>query len=218
VDNQGMVKIGNDLRVRFAYLMQKTVKDGKVPLSVLRGGKEVRVELPVSANFPQLNPSLKGALPEYFVYGPLAFSEATSQLLNDFTEGKNAADWLLDMCYDGNPLLTRAGERPSFPDERLVFVSSPFFPHKLAKGYSNPALSVVKTVNGTAIKNLGHLVQVLRDLKDEYVVIAFERKNGGETMVFPRTEMVKATEEIMTDNDIRSQGSPQMLAIWNGKP
>ena len=152
------------------------------------------------------------------MYGPLAFSEVTSQLLGDISEGKNAAEWMLDLCYDGNPLLTRAGERPAFRDERLVFVSSPFFPHKLAKGYSNPALGVVKTVNGTRIKNLAHLVQVLRDLKDEFAVFAFDRKNGGETMVFPRTEMVKATEDIMTDNEIRSQGSPQMLAIWNAKP
>lgn len=115
-------------------------------------------------------------------------------------------------------MLTRAGERPSFPGERLVFVSSPFFPHKLAHGYSNPAISVVKTVNGIAIKNLGHLVEVLRDLKDEFVVFAFDRKSGGETMVFPRAEMMSATEEILTDNGVRSQGSPHLLTIWNAKP
>ena len=33
-------------------------------------------------------------------------------------------------------------------------VSSPFFPHKLANGYSNPAGSVVHSVNGTHIKSL----------------------------------------------------------------
>jgi S1-C subfamily serine protease len=217
VDNQGMIKLSENLLVRFSYLVQKIAHQGKVPLSIVRAGKEMKVEVPVSSDLAQLNPSLKGTLPSYFVYGPIVFSESTAQLLADFTDGKNAADWILDRCYDGNPMLTRAGERPAFPDERLVFVSSPFFPHKLAYGYSNPSISVVKTVNGTAIKNLAHLVQVLRDLKDEFVVFAFDRKSGGETMVFPRAQMVAATEEILTDNAVRSQGSPNLLSIWNAK-
>jgi S1-C subfamily serine protease len=218
MDNQGMIKVGESLLVRFSYLVQKIARQGKVALSIVRAGKEQQVEVPVSSNLPQLNPGLKGGLPSYFVYGPIVFSEGTAQLLADFTEGKNAADWMLDRCYDGNPLLARAGERQSFPDERLVFVSSPFFPHKLTQGYSNPAISVVKTVNGVGIKNLAHLVQVLRDLKDEFIVLAFDRKIGGETMVFPRAEMVAATEEILTDNGVRSQGSAELLGIWNAKP
>ncbi len=40
------------------------------------------------------------------------------------------------------------GEKEHFPGERLVVVSSPFFPHKLAKGYGSPFAEVVKTVNG----------------------------------------------------------------------
>ena len=215
VDNQGMIKLRENLLVRWAYLVQRIARQGKVPLTIVRAGKELRLELPVSADFPLLNPSLKGTLPSYFVYGPMVFSEATSQLLGDFTEGKNAADWMLDRCYDGNPILTRAGERPSFPGERLVFVASPFFPHKLAIGYSNPAIGVIKSVNGTRIKNLAHMVQVLRDLKDEFVIFAFDRKIGGETMVFPRAEMVSATEEILRDNEVRSQGSPGIMEIWN---
>ena len=37
-------------------------------------------------------------------------------------------------------------------------------------------------------------------------------------MVFPRAEMVAATDGILTDNGVRSQGSADMLAIWNAKP
>ena len=37
-------------------------------------------------------------------------------------------------------------------------------------------------------------------------------------MVFRRAEMLTATDEILTDNGVRSQGSPDMLAIWNAKP
>jgi hypothetical protein len=30
--------------------------------------------------------------------------------------------------------------------------------------------------------------------------------------------MLAATEEILTDNGVRSQGSPDALAVWNAKP
>jgi hypothetical protein len=98
----------------------------------------------------------------------------------------------------------------------LVVVSSPFFPHKLVQGYDNPESQVVKAVNGIPIKNLAHLVEVLRDAKSPFITIEFNNR-GGETLVFPRAEMVAATDEILTDNGVRSQGSPDTLAIWNAK-
>jgi hypothetical protein len=76
---------------------------------------------------------------------------------------------------------------------------------------------VVKTINGTPVRNLSHLVQLLRDSRDEFIVIAFDSR-GGETVVFRRAEMIAATEEILTDNDLRSQGSADALAVWNAKP
>ena len=115
-----------------------------------------------------------------------------------------------------SPLVTRWSEKPAFEGEQLVVVPSPFFPHKLAKGYSEPFTEVIKSVNGIAIKNLGHLVEVLRDAKEELIVIAFASR-GGETMAFPHAQMLAAMEEILTDNGVRSQGSPDMLAVWNAK-
>jgi hypothetical protein len=104
----------------------------------------------------------------------------------------------------------------AFEGERLVVISSPLFPHKLAQGFSNPVTEVVKSVNGVAIKNLNHLVEVLRDCRDPMICIEFDNR-GGESLVFPRAEMVAATEEILTDNGVRSQGSPDTMAVWNAK-
>ena len=76
---------------------------------------------------------------------------------------------------------------------------------------------MVKTVNGIPVKNLNHLVEILRDSKDEFIIVACDTRYG-ETMVFPRAQMLAATDEILTDNGVRSQGSPDTLAIWNAKP
>jgi 2-phospho-L-lactate guanylyltransferase (CobY/MobA/RfbA family) len=87
----------------------------------------------------------------------------------------------------------------------------------MVRGYANPVNEVVKSVNGLPIRNLRHLVEALRDLKDEFVVIAFNRK-GGRSIVLPRQEALAATDEILNDNGIRSQGSPNTLAVWTGTP
>jgi hypothetical protein len=133
------------------------------------------------------------------------------------TSGANGARLNALLSFSGSPLLTRRSEKPSFPGEQLVIVPSPFFPHKLSKGYSNPATRVVETVNGIRIKNLLHLVQVLRDATEPFIVVEFAGRSQ-ETVVFPRPESRAATNEILSDNDVRDQGSPDTLAVWNEKP
>jgi S1-C subfamily serine protease len=214
IDNQGMIKLGTDLRVSFAYLIQHRAKDGEVPLTIVRAGKVQNVRLPVSAEHPTLVADLRGNYPPYFIYGPLVFSTATWQLISGI---QGNAGTLRALGLEKSPLVTHAIDPPDADLEELVVISSPLFPHKLSNGYSNPAGSVVSTVNGTHIKSLKHLVAVLRDLKDPFVTIEFDQK-GGEALVLSRAAMVAATEEILTDNGVRAQGSPDTLAVWQAKP
>ncbi len=207
VDNEGMVKVG-DIRVRFQYLLQKVARNGRAPLTIVRAGQPLAIDLPVSPLRPMLIPDLNGAYPSYFVYGPVVFSAASQQ----FLAGLNSA--AVQLSAAGSPLSVRRADRPSFPGEELVVVSSPFFPHKLSKGYSQAQSRVVLTVNGTPVKNLAHLVELLRDATGEFIVLDFAGRRF-ETLVFPRKDMVTATEEILNDNGVRAQGSPDVLKIWS---
>ena len=214
IDDQGMIKLGSNLRVRFQYLIQKIAKNGKVPLTIVRAGKELKVELPVAPEYPMLIPDLKGEYPSYFVLGPLVFSKATMPFLSFL--GNNAG--LMGMfSFIRSPLVARRGDPAAFPGEELVVISSPFFPHRLSKGYSDPSAGVVHSINGVVVKNLRHLVEVLRDAKGEFITVELDHR-GGETMVFPRKDMIAATEEILTDNGVRAQGTPDTLEVWNAKP
>ncbi|MDB6093057.1 MAG: peptidase [Verrucomicrobia bacterium] len=214
VDDQGMIKLGSNLRVRFQYLVQKIVANGKIPLTVIRAGKEVKIQLPVPTDRPMLMLDLKGTYPSYFVFGPLVFSSATMQYSGAFAGNAGLMNML---SFIHSPLVTRRSDRPAFEGEQLVIVSSPFFPHKLSKGYGNPMSQVVKSVNGIPIRNLNHLVEVLRDSKDEFIVFEFDNR-GGETPVLPRKDTLAATEDILNDNGVRAQGSPDTLTVWNTKP
>ncbi len=216
LDDQGMIKIGSNLRVYFTYYVQKFAKDGKLPLTIVRNGKENQVQVPVTADRQLVIPDLNGAYPSYFIYGPLVFSKATVQLTRNFLTGTRAgrfAGWLSGMH---SPLLSRTTDKPAFDGEELVIVPSPFFPDKLVSGYAQPYYQVVKSVNNIPVKNLNHLVEILRDTKDEFIRIEFDNRYG-ETIVFPHAEMLAATDEILTDNGIRTQGSPDTLTVWNAK-
>ena len=115
------------------------------------------------------------------------------------------------------PLFKRVLDKPAFEGERLVVISSPLFPHRLSKGYGNPIARVVKAINGVRIRNLTHLVEVLRDTRAEFITIEVDGR-GGESLVFRRSEVLAATDEILTSNGVRHQGSPDALAAWERRP
>jgi hypothetical protein len=83
----------------------------------------------------------------------------------------------------------------------------------LTKGYDSPALHVVAKLNDVPIKNLAHLVELLRDSKDEFLELQFAEVEV-ETLVFRRQEMFDATEDILTDNGVRKQYSDDLQAVW----
>ena len=211
VDNVFMSKYRDNLRVNFRYFIQTLVKDGKVPLTIVRDGKEMVIELPVIVKADELLQPLKGRYPSYFVYGPLVFSVASAEFATAIDRGSQS---LLGII--GSPLVTRRGAKKSFPEEELVIISSPLFPHRIGKGYGNPIAKVVKEINGIKIKNLKHLVETLRDSKEKYITITFDDKNS-ETLVFDRLETLKATDEILSDNSVRQQASDDIAPIWSKK-
>ena len=213
IDNQGMVKLGSNLRVRFQYRIQQVAKNGKVPMTIVRAGKPMQVEVPASGPRPLLIPDLNGGYPSYFVYGPVVFTRATTDFMSFLLANPRA---MSSFSFNDSPLVTYLGDSPDAAREELVVVSGPFFPHPLVRGYNNRFASVVKSVNGVKIRSLAHLVSTLRDLKDEHVVFKFDQR-FGETMILPRKAVLDATEAILSDNGIRMQGSEDMMKVWGGK-
>jgi S1-C subfamily serine protease len=213
IDNQGMVKLGSNLRVRFQYRVQQLAQGGKLPLTIVRGGKPMTIALPVAGARKLLIPDLNGGYPPYFIYGPIVFSRASPEFMMGITT--NAA-LMNALAFNASPLVTRRGEQPDAQREELVVVSSPFFPHKLVTGYGNRFGSVIYSINKVPVRSLRHLVALLRDLKDDLVVIHFDQR-AGETIVLPRKAMLEATESVLADNGIRQQGSQDMMDVWNGK-
>jgi S1-C subfamily serine protease len=208
IDDEGMIWIRDNLRVSFRYLIQQAAHDGTVPLTIVRASRSEQIQMPVPTHRPMLIESLQDTYPSYFILGPLVFERATLETIQLIrTRGQTLV---------GSPLVARLGERPDPEREELVIIPAPLFPHALSKGYGDPTGSVVKSINGTPVRSLAHLVALLRDLKDEFVTVDFDNR-ASEALVFQRAQLVASTESILTDNGVRAQGSPDMMRIWEQK-
>lgn len=75
---------------------------------------------------------------------------------------------------------------------------------------------MLKSVNGTPVKNLKHLVTLVRDNRDQYLVFEWA-DTYAESVVFDREELLKSTEEVLADNDIRNAMSDDLRPVWEGK-
>ncbi len=210
IDNQGLVKLTNDVNVRFQYHVQSAVVKGKVPLTVVRQGKMLNIELPVEASKPRLVNSLVGTYPSYFVYGPIVFSRATWEFRSFFNT--NVAS-LNGFAFNAHPLVTRMADAPDAEREDLVVVSASFFPHRLVSGYDNRFGAVVRSINDIPVRSLRHMAGLLRDMKADLVVIKFDQQSA-ESIVVPHAKMLASTDEILSDNGIRFQASTDLLDVW----
>jgi S1-C subfamily serine protease len=217
IDNNGMVKIEEDRLIKYLYLVQRQARNGSLTLTVLRGGKEIKLDVPIDASREQLFPALYANPPSYFIYGPLAFTEASQEYVRDTltgSKGEDSGETASHWIYTGNPMFTRYGDDPAFLGEHIVIVAYPMFSHKIGKGYREPYADAVAEVNGVRIRNLKHFVEVLRDATGEFVEFTFHG-HFTDKLVFNRKEALAATEEVLSDNGIRQQCSADMLKVWD---
>ena len=211
VDSDGKVAIRYDLRLSASYLAQKFAKEGFLPLTVYRDGRLVNISLPVRPKRDLVIPYLMEAQPRFFIFGPFVFSQTTQDYLDRLGNQRPAS-----FGRHPSPLVTRRYDKPAFESEELVVVSSPLFPHRITKGYDDPNRAVLSEVNGIQIQNLRHLVEILRDNRDEQISFKFAASGvlTHETMVFNRAELMEATGKILEENGIRYPSSPDLRAVW----
>jgi S1-C subfamily serine protease len=210
IDNEGMIQAQDNLRLSFISQVPKLARGGTVPVSVVRDGKPLEVALPVSRDPGRLIRGYEGRYPSYFVCGPLVFSPVVSDAVSMYFRYNPM------LAGRSSPMTTRGSDQARFPGEELVVVTAPLLRTRMTKGYADPFGQVVSELNGTKVKNLVHLVELIRSSKDEYLTFRFAEQYS-ETLVFRRKAMIEATEALMSENGIPRRGSDEVLAAWNGK-
>jgi len=206
IDNQGYVDVREGLRLRFLYYVARLAKDGKIDLKIRRDGEEKEVSVPVAPRREMVMPTLQDGYPDYFIYGPLVFEAATQEYVRAL--GGNGIGALLALQ---SPLLSRLYSKPKEEGEQIVVIATRMFPHPSIKGYDNRPLGVIEKLNDKPVKNLKSLAEMLRDSKDDY--LRFDMADRSESLVFKRSEMEAATEEILSNEGIRYQASDSLKDV-----
>jgi S1-C subfamily serine protease len=209
LDNQGNVKIKDDLRVSYQYLVPKLAKDGRLPVTVFRDRKTLDVEVPLRADRNLVVPFLMGTYPRYFICGPMVFMAANQ----DLSVRLASSAWGSMLMMQESPLLSRDMDHPAFEGEEIVTMGFGLLPHKTSKGYTLSPFSVVTHINGTAVRNLAHVVELIRDAKGEFLTL--DVAGNSPALVFRREEIIKATEDILADEGVRRQCSEDLEKVWH---
>lgn len=211
LDSDGKVVIRYDLRLASSYLVQKHSKNGFLPVTVFRAGKLIQLSVPVQPRRNLVIPYIMDAQPRYFIFGPFVFSQTTQDYLERLGNQRPTS-----IGRRPSPLITRRFDKPAFENEELVVVASPLFPHRITKGYDDPNRSVLSEVNGAQVKNLRHLIEILRDNREQQISFKFAASGvlTHETMVFNRVDLMESTNKILEENGIRYPISSDLRTVW----
>jgi len=212
IDSQGLVQVTDDLRLYFEYFVQHELnEDGTVTLDVLRDGERLEVRSPVVRDSESVFASLDNEYPSYFVFGPLAFTP----VYQAHVLGLN----LQSLAARDSPIarLAFASEGAGEVEQHVVLAGQ-MLNHRINQAYEVQPFSVLKSVNGTTVRSLRHLVETLREqveAGEEYLVFEFYDR-GADRLVYRTEQVVAATEDVLEENGIRRQLSRDLEDAWPG--
>lgn len=212
LDNRGMVRLRNDLRLHFQNFIPEFVEDGTIPLTIFRDGESQEVRTPVFLGRSQLIPMLEYDYPDYAIVGPLVFMPAVYEFVEPVMADSRGFSFFASRK---SVLISRFSEAPAFDGEQLVIISNRMFPHPIRKGYGNPMLNVLSHINDEKVKNLEHAVTLIRDATGEFLEFTFA--GHTESVVFKREEFLESTETILESEGIRYQFSKSLRGIWDSE-
>ena len=216
IDREGNIPLGEGNRVSMNYLIQKHADDDTVPMTLLRDGKEIEANIKLRRGEVKLAKGREYNPSRYMIVGPMVFMPVNYEWAHSMAGKKSS--WAAKFDRYQNPAVVKglSPRTDENEDVELVTTGHSFLPHRITTGYPDPRWGVIKKFNDVKIKNLKHLVELMRDNKEEYFI--FEYAGSYVTYVFDREEFLAATEEVLDDNGIRRQGTPELLKVWNEKP
>ena len=190
-------------------------RDGNLPVTVFRDGRQIKLEVPIDSDqrwavrdtrrgFTLLHLRPPGLLrgDEHRCPAACAFRQKGRR-----REHAQADEFgQSHLLADGRSI--RFSRREA-RDRGLSHVQ-PQAQQGLRGSYTYP----VSQANGTRIRDLKHLVELLRDARGDFVEFTFQGR-FTDKIVFDRKRAVAATEEVLNDNGIRQQCSSDMAKVWD---
>ncbi|MBQ7252259.1 MAG: trypsin-like peptidase domain-containing protein [Kiritimatiellae bacterium] len=194
VSNNGKIRLaGNEPRSLYYPVYLKQVGE-EIPVAVLRGGEAVETSFPAVKRDLRIRTRAGGGKPDWFLFGGIVFTTASAEFLSA-SKAEFHDDILADKAFEG--------------DEAVVV--SDILPDVCVEGYLGCDDTLVRSVNGTPVRNLRHLVELVDGCEEGF--LRFGLDDGEEwdvDMVVDAGELREATPRVMKRYQIPADRSEDL--------
>lgn len=194
VANNGNVRIERNKRRSWFFLLSMKQIGDSVSAVVLRNGEKTSVTIPVLKRHPRMHSFMYDKTPDYCIFGGFVFSTLSFDYVG-----------LVRRKYHED--ITK--ERKT-PDDMAVVIADVLADNSV-EGYLGVDGMLVKSVNGVAVKNLRHLVELLDSCKDEFVRIGADNGNEWDySIVVETAKMREALPRVLETYNIPADRSKDL--------
>lgn len=182
------------LKLSLEQLIYGKIIDDPLSLTLLRDGNEralsIKLDTPLLSD-DLVSPGILETSPHYFIHGGIVF-----QTVNE--------NYLQTHSYPPQHLLNYHlyGFASEERDE-LVIINT-ILPHACNVGYPLMNSEIVHAINGTPVKNLLHVIELIEANQMPFLVIELESENK---LIFDRAHLLEHHEEILHRYDIHEDRS-----------
>lgn len=203
--SDGTVPFRQGERVDLKYIVTSRFVGDPLTLDIWRDGREQRVVVEALRQYQYLvPPHLKNQMPSYLVVGGLVFTTCSDlYLLQRYGSLGSSPARLMFKTYFGTK---------STPDEEVVILSG-VLACAATTGYDSAQGlqdSPVVAFNGSPIRSLPHLAQLLAACEDPF--LRFTLEAGDKVVVLDAALARKCTAQVMADQNINSHMSKDLQA------
>jgi len=203
IGNDGMTAVDGDLRLSFQAVVPRSVKDGKLPLRIVRNGTPTSLAAPLPEPTNRLIKSVQDEQPEYFFCGPIVFSVVSREFVNTLN-----FEWWQYLINKSSPIVDRRMAAVAFPGEELVFAAA-MFPHPSVDGYRDVSGFVLASIDGVPVKNIRHAAKLIRGSRGPFTTFRFADR-AVDDLVLRTKEIDATTEDVLSRNGIRYGSSTRL--------
>jgi hypothetical protein len=204
IDSDGNYRDETYGQISLGHLVcTKHFEGDKVPVRLLREGKEMNLQVPVARRHPEQylsEPYIIDRAPNYYVLGGLVLQELSRQYLKEF-----GADWArkapLDLAH-----IDRTQSESDEESRRHVVVLSRVLPSDVTVGYEDLRHLILKAINGQTIKDLSDVPESLKKAVNGVHRIEL---SGDPSLIFLDAKAVEAVGPALQ----RSYGLPALSRL-----
>ncbi len=199
VSNDATVPFRKDEVIYFGTLIWEKYLGEICKFKILRKGKEIEVDYELGDPEPLVPRRVFDKFPTYYIIGGLLFLPLSQNFLDSWGNWWSKAP---------RKLVNFAAYGEITEKRNQIVALSEILADNVNIGYQGIKYSAVKSVNGTEVKNLKHLIELIENTKDKFVEITLQKHIK---IIIEFKKLKEATPRILRRYRIPSDRSKDLM-------